>query len=231
MTDNQIGSRPEPLPEPLTVAVLGAGGGVGRQVVHALLQQGMQVLALVRRQEQADALELLGARVLLGDLTGDWEQVLEGAGAVIWAAGAGTSSRFQEIDGDALIRVTDRLEASGPKRFIVVSSMGVDRPEQMPPFLTEVLRVKAGSDAYVQRSGLHYTIVRPGGLNNELGSGQVSAGMPAQGGMIPREDVAAVVVACLKDDATIGRTFEVVAGPQPIAEAVKLERNKGQTVL
>jgi uncharacterized protein YbjT (DUF2867 family) len=207
-------------PRPLNVAVLGAGGGVGRQVVHTLLQQGHGVRALVRRQEQADALEYLGSVTVLGDLTGTWNSVLDGADAVVWAAGAGTSGQFQQIDGQALEQVADRLAAGGPKRLVVVSSMGVDRPDQMPPFLDAVLRVKAVSDAHVQASGLDYTIVRPGGLTNDQGSGQVSVGMPAPGGMIPREDVAAVVVACLGNDATIGKTFEVVAGKQPVADAL-----------
>ena len=207
---------------PLTVAVLGAGGGVGRQVVHALIQQGHAVRALVRRQEQADALEHLGAVTVLGDLTGDWDAVLEGSNAVVWAAGARASGNFEEIDGRALEQVADHLAAGGPRRLIVVSSMGADRPEQMPPFLGSVLRVKAVSDAHVQASTLAFTIVRPGGLTNEQGSGRVSAGFPVQGGMIPREDVAAVVLACLNDAGTIGKTFEVVAGGQPVAEALAL---------
>jgi len=207
---------------PLTVAVLGAGGGVGRQVVHTLIQQGHAVRALVRKQEQADALEHLGAVTVLGDLTGDWAAVLEGTDAVIWAAGAGASGNFEQIDGQALKQVSDRLAVGGPKRLIVVSSMGVDRPEQMPPFLDSVLRVKAVSDAHVQASTLDFTIVRPGGLTNEQGSGRVSAGFPVQGGMIPREDVAAVVLACLNDAGTIGKTFEVVSGEQPVIEALAL---------
>ena len=203
-----------------TVAVLGAAGGVGRQVVHALLRQGYRVRALARKQEQADALEHLGAVAVLGDLTAEWSQVLSGADAVVWAAGAGASGRFQDIDGRALEAVADHLAANGPRRLVVVSSMGVDRPEQMPPFLKDVLRVKAVSDAHVQASGLDYTIVRPGGLINDQGTGQISVGLPVQGGMIAREDVAAVVLACLGDPGTIGKTFEVVAGTQPVAEAV-----------
>ncbi|WP_407570908.1 SDR family oxidoreductase [Deinococcus altitudinis] len=204
----------------LTVAVLSAAGGVGRLVVHALRRQGHPVRALVRKQEQADALELLGAVTVLGDLTGDWDAVLQGADAVVWAAGAGASGQFQQIDGRALEQVADRLAAGGPKRLVVVSSMGVDRPEQMPPFLNAVLRVKAVSDAHVQASGLDFTIVRPGGLTDDHGSGQVAMGMPAPRGMIPREDVASIVVACLTDDSTIGKTFEVVAGTHPITEAL-----------
>ena len=203
------------------MAVLGAAGGVGGQVLHQLVRAGYGVRALARRQEQADALSALGAVPVLGDLTGDWDAVLTGADAVVWAAGAGTSGQFQQIDGDALIRVADRLSAGGPRRLIVVSSMGVDRPEQMPPFLNAVLRVKAVSDAHVQASGLAFTVVRPGGLTNDTGTGQVAVGLPAPRGMIAREDVAAVVLACLENDHSIGKTFEVVSGTEAIGEAVK----------
>ncbi|GGJ64161.1 NAD dependent epimerase/dehydratase [Deinococcus aquiradiocola] len=200
--------------------MLGAAGGVGRQVVHQLLQRGDTVRALVRREEQADALDALGAVTVLGDLTGDWERVLEGADAVVWAAGAGAGGQFAQVDGEALKRVADRLAQGGPTRLIVVSSMGVDRPEQMPPFLTAVLKVKAQSDAHVQASGLAYTIVRPGGLTNDAGTGQVTVGLPVAGGMVPREDVAAAVLAALDDDGTVGRVFEMVSGETPVTQAV-----------
>lgn len=203
-----------------TIAVIGAGGGVGRHLVSQLAQAGHAVRGLVRKQEQADALEALGGQAVLGDLTDDWKPVLDGADAVIWAAGAGASGDFERIDYQALVELAQTLQAGGPRRLVVVSSLGVDRPEQMPPFLQDVLRVKAKSDAFVQASGLDSTIVRPGGLQDTPGTGQVTVGMPAPGGMIPREDVARVVVACLGEPTTVGQTFEVVAGETPIVEAL-----------
>ena len=204
----------------MKIAVIGAAGGVGRHVVSQLSQAGHEIRALVRTQEQADMLSLHGANPIMGDLTGEWTPVLEGADAVVWAAGAGTSGNFQAIDGDALVNVADTLVRQGPRRLVVVSSMGVDRPEQMPPFLMQVLKVKAVSDAHVQRSGLDFTIVRPGGLSNEPGSGQISLGTQVQGGQIPREDVARVVVACLSEPGSLGQTFEIVGGQTPVGEAV-----------
>lgn len=208
----------------MNLAVIGAAGGVGRRVAAQAAAAGHQVRALVRTPEQADMLTLHGAQPVHGDLTGDWTAVLDGADAVVWAAGAGASGHFQAIDGDALIAVTDELvrrrAAGGPARLVVVSSMGVDRPEQMPPFLAAVLRVKAVSDAHVQASGLDWTVVRPGGLTDAPGTGMVSAGMPAPRGMIARDDVAAVVLACLGEERSVGRTFEVVAGDTPVAQAV-----------
>ena len=204
----------------MTICVIGAAGGVGRRVVAQATAAGHTVRALIRTPEQADMVSLHGAVPVQGDLTGEWETVLDGADAVVWAAGGGASGTFQGIDGDALIRVADTLLERGPRRLVVVSSMGVDRPEQMPPFLGDVLRVKAQSDAHVQRSALDWTVVRPGGLIDEPGTGLVHAAPTAGRGSIPRDDVAAVVLACLGDPATVGQTFEVVSGDDAIAEAL-----------
>ncbi|CAM3554373.1 SDR family oxidoreductase [Deinococcus frigens] len=204
----------------MKIAVIGAAGGLGRRVVAQAVKAGHQVAALVRRDEQADMMSLYGAKPVMGDLEGDWQGVLDGADAVVWAAGGGADGDYQAIDGEALRRVADTLAERGPKRFVVVSSMGVDRPEQMPSFLQQVLRVKADSDGHVQNSGLDWTIVRPGGLTDELGGGKVTVGAQVGGGSIPRDDVASIVLACLGDPSTAGKTFEVVAGDQGLTDAV-----------
>lgn len=205
----------------MNLAVIGAAGGVGRRVVAQATRAGHTVRGLVRRQEQADMLSLYGAQPVLGDLTGEWQPVLEGADAVVWAAGGGAGGDFQAIDGDALVRLVQTLEERGPRRLVVVSSMGVDRPGQMPPFLQAVLRVKAGSDGRVQRSALDWTVVRPGGLSDDPGTGQVTVGLPLPGGRTTRDDVAAVVLACLHLPATVGQTFEVTSGGKSVAEALQ----------
>lgn len=204
----------------MKIAVIGAAGGVGRRVVAQAVKAEHQVSALVRRDEQADMVSLYGANPVLGDLEGDWQGVLDGADAVVWAAGAGANGEYQAIDGEALKRVVDTLAERGPKRLVVVSSMGVDRPDEMPPFLQKVLHVKADSDSHVQGSSLDWTIVRPGGLNDQPGVGKVTVGEHAPGGSITRDDVASVVLACLADPSTVGKTFEVVAGDRGIADAV-----------
>ncbi|WP_309571206.1 NAD(P)H-binding protein [Deinococcus sp.] len=204
----------------MNISVIGAAGGVGRRVVAQAAAAGHTVRALVRTPEQEDMVSLHGAQPVTGDLTNEWQAVLDGADAVVWAAGAGASGNFQAIDGDALTRVVDTLLARGPRRLVVVSSMGVDRPEQMPPFLNAVLRVKAVSDAHVQGSALDWTVVRPGGLSDEPGHGLVQVARTAGRGLISRDDVAAVVLACLHDPATVGQTFEVVQGDQAIPDAL-----------
>lgn len=204
----------------MQISVIGAAGGVGKRVVAQAAAAGHIVRALVRTPQQAEAMTSLGAVPVQGDLTGEWQAVLDGAEAVVWAAGAGTGGNFQAIDGDALIRLADTLAGRGPRRLVVVSSMGVDRAEQMPPFLANVLRVKAVSDGHVQRGALDWTIIRPGGLLDTPGSGHVRLGTQVPGGAIPRDDVAALVLACLNDPGTIHQTFEAVSGDQTISEAL-----------
>ena len=70
-------------------------------------------------------------------------------------------------------------------------------------------------------SGLDYTIVRPGALIDDPGTGLVTVGTEIERGSIPREDVAAVVVAVLETPDSVGKTFELVSGDTPIEEAVR----------
>jgi len=72
----------------------------------------------------------------------------------------------------------------------------------------------------VLESGLSYTIVRPGGLTDDPGTGLVKVGTDLEGGEIPREDVAATLLAVLETPSTIGKTFELVSGDTPIEEAI-----------
>jgi uncharacterized protein YbjT (DUF2867 family) len=79
---------------------------------------------------------------------------------------------------------------------------------------------KAGADEALAASGLDHTIVRPGSLTDEPGTGRVSAAEQLDYGAIPRDDVAAVLVAVLDAPGTIGKAFDLVSGDTPIEEAV-----------
>jgi uncharacterized protein YbjT (DUF2867 family) len=82
------------------------------------------------------------------------------------------------------------------------------------------LRAKAGADEALRASGLDYTIVRPGGLTDEPGTGLVAIAERLDRGQIPRADVAAVFVACLDTPSTIGQSFDLTSGDTPIADAL-----------
>jgi uncharacterized protein YbjT (DUF2867 family) len=82
------------------------------------------------------------------------------------------------------------------------------------------LRAKARADEELRASGLDWTIVRPGRLTDDPGTGRVQAGAGVGRADVPRDDVAATLLAVLDEPGTVGVTFEVVGGETPIAEAV-----------
>jgi uncharacterized protein YbjT (DUF2867 family) len=79
---------------------------------------------------------------------------------------------------------------------------------------------KSEADAQLAASGLAFTIVRPGSLTNDPGTGHVRAGHDIGSGSITRDDVAATLAAVLAAPNTIGVTFDVLEGDKPVEDAV-----------
>ena len=108
--------------------------------------------------------------------------------------------------------------------FLVVSSVGVDRdpPEGTDPVFAAYLRAKGAADADVRaRTGLDWTILRPGPLTNDPGTGRVNLAESTGRGAVTRDDVAAVLVGLLDEPGTAGRTLELTGGDAPIRDAVR----------
>jgi nucleoside-diphosphate-sugar epimerase len=156
----------------------------------------------------------------------DVARLLESAEAAVFAAGAGPGSgaaRKETVDYAAAVLFADAAEAAGVRRFLVISSMGADRPppEGTDPVFAAYLRAKAAADANVQsRTALDWTILRPGHLTNDQGTGHVTLAESTGRGDVARDDVAAVLVALLSEPGTVGRTLELIGGDTPIVEAV-----------
>jgi uncharacterized protein YbjT (DUF2867 family) len=152
---------------------------------------------------------------------------LEGADAVVFAAGAGPGSgaeRKQTVDRDAAILLADAAEAAGVTRYVMVSAISADDRSLDPgydPVFLAYIRAKSEADADVRaRTGLATTIVRPGRLTDDPGTGLVHIAETTGRGEIPRADVAAVLLAVLDRPETAGRTFEVISGDTPITAAL-----------
>jgi uncharacterized protein YbjT (DUF2867 family) len=140
------------------------------------------------------------------------------------AAGAGPGSgpaRKRTVDYGGAVKLIDAAKANGVRRYLIVSSMGAGDPDAGAGPMRTYLQAKADADTAVRDSGLDFTIVRPGGLTDDPGTGRVEAA-PSLGrrGSITRADTAAVLLAALDTPSTIGRTFEVLEGETPIAEAI-----------
>ncbi len=211
------------------VAVVGGHGQIARLLHPLLLENGRQPVALVRSDAQRAAVEELGAHARLlnieqADATA-FASAFAGCDAVVFAAGGGPDGsieRKRSVDLEGSLKSISGAHAAGITRFVQVSAIGVDDP--LPEDTDEVWRAyveaKRDADEAVRASGLDWTILRPGGLTDDVGTGLVALGPDVDRGEIPRADVAAVIAAVLDDDRTIGRQWSLVGGDVPIADAL-----------
>jgi len=211
----------------MDVVVAGGHGKVAQALERMLAERGQRARGLVRDSDHAPDLERLGAAAVVCDLERerDLSPYVEGADAVVFVAGAGPGSsadRKRTVDLGGALKLIHAARARGVRRYVMVSSIGAGDPAAGPGQLRPYLDAKAEADAALAGSGLDFTIVRPGRLTDEPGTGLVTAGSEVARGEIPREDVAAVLLAVLEaDGATVGKTFNVVAGETPVEEAVR----------
>ncbi|MGZ4541010.1 MAG: NAD(P)-binding oxidoreductase, partial [Blastococcus sp.] len=159
----------------------------------------------------------------------DVAAVVSGADAVVFAAGAGPGSgipRKDSVDRGAAVLLADAAERAGVSTYLLISSMGVDSvadgatPEGVDEVFVAYLRAKlAAEQNLLARPDLAVTVLRPGTLTDEAGTGLVTLDRHVERGSVPRDDVAAVLVALL-DAPRAGTVAELVSGTTPIAEAV-----------
>ena len=206
----------------MDVVVAGGHGKVGLRLLRLLAEGGHRARGLIRNPDHEADLRELGAEAVLCDIEAldDISGCCEGADAVVFAAGAGPGSgaeRKRTVDYGGAVKLID----AGIQRYVMVSAISVDRPEEWSDQMRPYYEAKADADKRLLESGLDYTIVRPGGLTDDPGTGLVSVGTGVERGVVPREDVAATVVAVLETPSSIGKTFELVSGDTPIEEAIR----------
>lgn len=208
----------------MKVVVAGANGKVGQHLVELLGQSEHEVRAMVRDADQARQLEALGAEVVVADLEEDVSEAVRGCEAAIFVAGSGPHTgpdKTRAVDRDGAISMIDICEREGVKRFIQLSSMHADFPEQGTEAMRPYLEAKKAADDHLRASQLDYTIVRPGKLTQEKGTGDVEvAERLSEYGDIPRADVAAVLARSLMLENLVRTGFDVLAGNTPIDKAL-----------
>jgi len=217
----------------MRIVVAGAHGQVARRLGRLLSARGDSVVGLIRNPDHRGDLEADGVTPVVLDLeqatVDQVAEVLSGADAVVFAAGAGPGSgipRKDTVDRGAAVLLADAAERAGVRRYLLVSSMGVElvadgaSPDGVDEVFTAYLRAKlAAEEDLLARPGLAVTVLRPGGLTDDPGTGRVTLARHVDRGSIPRDDVAAVLAALL-DAGTDGAVVELVGGPTPVAEAV-----------
>lgn len=180
---------------------------------------------MIRDSEQAPELERMGATPVVGDLEGDLEHAFVDVDAVAFCAGSGSSTgpdATLRVDLHGAVRTIDCCLAQGVERYVMLSSISAGDPMRGREQLRHYLAAKHAADRILLASDLRATAVRPGGLTDEPGTGQVTLGNPRllDRGSIPRADVAATMLACLDRPQTVGAAFEIISGDTSIESAL-----------
>jgi len=200
----------------MKLAILGATGGTGRQIVSQALAEGHSVAALVRDPAkltlQHEHLVLVQGNVLDRAAV---DRTLAGAGAVFISLGNTANNPNQIVSAGTAV-VLDAMKAADVKRLIVISSLGVgDSKDQVPLFfkaliataLRNAFQDKEAQEKLVMASETDWTIIRPGGLTDGPATAAYRAGLDRSiGGQVARADVAAFALAQLSSDEYVGKT-------------------------
>ncbi|PPK92566.1 MULTISPECIES: SDR family oxidoreductase [Nonlabens] len=202
------------------VLVAGATGTTGKQIVNLLNEsQYFEPVAMIRKEEQKAQFEAQNVKWVMGDLSQDISHTFKNIDKVIFAAGSG-GKKVVEIDQEGAKKVVDGAITNDIKKFVMLSSMGADNPEEADQ-LVEYLKAKHNADVYLKNSGLNYTIVRPGSLINDNASNHIELSHKLnKHGEISRADVAQTLTRALHDDTANKETFEIIKGDTLISKAL-----------
>lgn len=213
----------------MRILIAGAHGKTARRLTRMLVEEGHEVRGLVRKEEQMGDVEADGAEAVLVDLeaeevAGRVGDAVEGCDAIVFAAGAGPGSgveRKETMDYGGAAKLVEAAGERGVGRYLMLSAMGAGDPEGGPEAMRPYLRAKARADELLEGSSLDYTVIRPGSLTDDGGTGTIEAAEKLdRRGEIPREDVARTFAVALEDESTYHKTFDILAGGTPIHEAL-----------
>lgn len=196
----------------MKIAVFGATGGTGQQVVQQALAAGHSVSALVRDPSRL-AVQDERLTVVQGDVLDrpKVDETIAGADAVIISLGNTSNNPDYIVSRGTEVIVDAMTAAGGPGRLIVVSSLGVGESRDQVPFafkmlmntvLKKAMEDKERQEALVKASGFDWIIVRPGGLTNGPATGSYKSGVDVKltANQVSRADVAAFVLQQVDDD-------------------------------
>ncbi len=209
----------------MNVVIVGGHGKIALRLEKLLAERGDSPRGIIRKTEQAADLEEIGAEPIVLDIENvdDISDALAGADAVVFAAGAGPGSgpgRKRTVDYGGAVKLAEGCLAKEIRRYVMVSSIGSNHPENWSDQMRPYQEAKSEADKTLRESGLDYTIIRPGGLTDDPGTGNVVVG-ELDYGQVTRDDVAAVIAECLVADNTIGKEFDLLNDGMPIPDALR----------
>ena len=214
----------------MRVVIAGGHGQIALRLTKLLADEGHEAIGLVRNPDHEGDITAAGGQAAVLDLeqadAAAVADILSGADVAIFAAGAGPGSgaaRKDTVDRGAAALFADASEQAGVRRHIQVGSINAEQALSLTDdeVFTVYLRAKWAAEEDLRRRDLDWTILRPGGLTNDPGTGQVRLADKTGNGKITRDDVALVLAGLCTTPASIGRTLELVAGQTPVTEALK----------
>ncbi|MDO4680269.1 MAG: SDR family oxidoreductase [Aerococcus sp.] len=212
----------------MKVLVIGAHGKVGQRVMKAMQADNRyEPVAFVRKQEQVDEYKDLGMNGRLGNLFGTVDEIketMDGVDAVVFSAGAGGSSDANTIlvDLDGAVKTMEAAEQLGIHRFIMVSAYGAGERERWSKSIIPYYATKMYADRELMRTDLDYTILRPGHLGDDEGTGKIQLVTSETGEpddyTTQRDDVCETILTVLPKKSTYRQVYEFVSGETPITD-------------
>jgi putative NADH-flavin reductase len=205
----------------MKLAVLGATGNVGRELVTQALAAGHEVTALVREQPKPGEIDDRVALVI-GEATSvaAVDRAIAGNSAVVSALGHANGSP-DDVLAHATLNMIGAMRAEGLDRLVVLSSPAVHDPQDRPGLfyraaraalrvaMPSVVRDHREQARLIERSGLGWTLVRgPLLFTDGPHTGRYQAGPITRqtGARISRADLADFMLST----ATDGRFVEML---------------------
>ncbi|MGB8704231.1 MAG: SDR family oxidoreductase, partial [Gillisia sp.] len=198
------------------ILIAGATGQTGKRVIEILNNsQSFEPMAMIRKKEQQEIFDDMEVKTVLADLEEDLDNAVKGIDKVIFAAGSGGETgedKTKAVDRDGAIKLIDASKKASVKKFVMLSAMATENPDKHEK-LKVYLQAKKDADEHLKKSGLTYTIVRPGALTDDMGLAKVKVAEKLDvSGEISRDDVAFLLVMSLADPLVKNKTFEAIEG-------------------
>lgn len=212
------------------ILIAGSTGQTGKRVIEILNNtQNFKPVAMIRKEEQKQIFDDMEVESIIADLEGDIDHAFKGIDRVIFAAGSGSKTgpdKTIAVDQEGAKKMVDAAKKHNVKKFIMLSAMGTDNPEEGGD-LEHYLKAKKEADDYLVDSGIVYTILQPGRLTDDMGLAKVKlAPKLKEPGEISRDDVAFLLVMCLADPLGKNMAFQALEGEESIKSAlVELSQN------
>ena len=198
------------------ILTIGANGQIGRLFCQKAMDAELPIRAMVRSDEQRARFEAQGVEAVVGDVEGDFFHAFDGCDQVVFTAGSGGSTGGDKtllVDLYGAIRAIAESEARGVKHFVMVSALRAEQPLKAVPAMRHYMVAKLLADQRLIESNVAATVLRPGRLTDEVGSGRVRTSVAAGDGFdISRENVASCILEALRQPSRINRVVDLLDG-------------------